>query len=195
MIIVYKIYGPNHYRDKEVCWCSLQTNMESVGSNKFIIGGDLNLVMHPKEKRGGNYTPNPSRDQLECIMRDHDLVDIIPRNRSYTWNNRRIGPSNIMERMDRTLVAVSLITPLNISTSSILSCSASDYYTISLFLGGQSNFGPLPFCFNLLWCDFQEARAIIESTWCAQVEGSPLFRWETKLKPVHTALRKWAKEH
>ena len=110
-----------------------------------IIRGDLNLVLHPKEKRGGVFSHDPSREQLECIMRDHDLVDIIPRNRSYTWNNRRLGPGNIMERLDHFLVAVSLISLLNVATSSILPCSASDHYPVSLFLGAQLNFGPLPF--------------------------------------------------
>ena len=59
MIIVYNIYDPNHYREKEVCWRTLKSDMQGEDNNNVIIGGDLNLVMHAKEKRGGSFTPNP----------------------------------------------------------------------------------------------------------------------------------------
>jgi len=57
-----------------------------------------------EEKFGGNYHTNPSREALEEIMEQHKLIDIPPNNGKYTWTNRRIGKSNIKERLDRILI-------------------------------------------------------------------------------------------
>eukprot|EP00253_Pinus_taeda_P010059 PITA_10059 len=69
-IVIYNVYAPNHYRDKEVCWASLSNNIAEEDSNNIILGGDLNLILHANEKRGGNFTPDPFRNQLENIMQD-----------------------------------------------------------------------------------------------------------------------------
>eukprot|EP00253_Pinus_taeda_P013489 PITA_13489 len=80
-VTVYNVYALNQYREKEMCWNTLEASIEEEQNNNLIIAGDLNLVMHANEKRGGNFTPDPSRSRLEAIMQEHDLVDIRPKNR------------------------------------------------------------------------------------------------------------------
>lgn len=67
-VTVYNIYGPNHYKDKEVCWSTMKAFIDSKGNINIIIGGDLNLIMHANEKRGGSFNTDHSRGQLETII-------------------------------------------------------------------------------------------------------------------------------
>eukprot|EP00253_Pinus_taeda_P031705 PITA_31705 len=100
MVRIYNIYSPNQYREKEACWNTLEANLEEDQDNNLILAGDLNLVLHANEKRGGTFTADPFRNRLEHIMQGQELVDIKPKNRLYTWSNRRLGAGNIMERLD-----------------------------------------------------------------------------------------------
>lgn len=69
-------------------------------AGKIILGGYLNLVRSIEEKFGGTYHTDPSRDILEEIMEQHNLIDILPSNGKYTWSNKRVGKSNIKERLN-----------------------------------------------------------------------------------------------
>ena len=62
--------------------------MEKEEKLNYIIGGDINLILRAKEKRGGNFTTDPSREKLENIMAEHNLVGIVPNNRCFTWSNK-----------------------------------------------------------------------------------------------------------
>ena len=73
-------------------------------ARKIILGGDLNLVRSIEKKFGGTYHTDPSRDTLEELMEQHNLIDIMPNNGKYTWSNKRVGKSNIKERLDRILI-------------------------------------------------------------------------------------------
>lgn len=166
--------------------------MEEDNSN-IILGGDFNLILHANEKRGGSFMPDPFRNQMENIMQNGDLIDIIPKNRKYTWSNRRLGSSNIMERLDRFLVNVSLLSLFLVVNSSILPFAASDHYPIILAMDMHCPLGPLPFKYNHIWSNYQAAINIIQHTWGQHIEGSLGFIWENKLRNVQKALKNWAK--
>lgn len=99
---------------KYICPQSLQGKITLLGHNersfkktqagKIILGGDLNMVRSIEEKFGGIYHTDPSRNTLEEIMEQYSLLDIPPNNEKYTWNNKRVGKSNIKERLDRILI-------------------------------------------------------------------------------------------
>eukprot|EP00253_Pinus_taeda_P033369 PITA_33369 len=192
-LIIYNVYLPNHYREKEQCWTDLKENMDNEQNPNIILTGDFNLALHANEKRGGNFTHDPFRSQLEEIMSDHELIDIIPKNRKYTWNNRRLGPGNIMERLDRILVNISLLSTFTAGHTKILNATASDHFPILLTLDSHSQLGPIPFSYNPLWRNIEEAEEIIETTWKHHVEGSPSHIWETKIRNTRKALKEWAK--
>lgn len=190
---IYNIYSPNHFREKEVCWTTLEEDLEEERDNNLILAGDLNLVMHSNEKRGGNFTADNFRNRLEHIMQEKDLVDLKPKNRKYTWSNRRLGAGNIMERLDRFLVNIGFLSSFSNGQSDILNTSASDHFPITLTLQSQSHLGPLPFKYSSLWNQIPTARDIVKHAWSQHVEGSPIFIWESKLKQTRQALKTWAK--
>eukprot|EP00253_Pinus_taeda_P006959 PITA_06959 len=192
-IVIFNVYVPNHYRDKGNCWETLSNHILEGDSNNTIVGSDFNLILHANEKRGGKFLPDPFRNQMENVMHIGDLIDTTPKNRKFTWNNRRLGSHNIMERLDRFLVNISILSTFSSVNSAIFHFSASDHYPITLELKIHCNLGPLPFKFNQLWSEQQSTRNIIQHTWRQHIEGSPSFIWESKLKNVQAALRKWAK--
>ena len=194
-VTVYNVYAPNQYREKEMCWNTLEASIEEEQNNNLIIAGDLNLVMHANEKRGGNFTPDPSRSRLEAIMQEHDLVDIRPKNRRYTWSNRRIGAGNIMERLDRFLISIAYLSTFSTGHSNILNVSASDHYPIMLTLHSHCQLGPIPFKYCAIWNRIPAAKDVVRQAWVQHVEGSPNYIWETKLKRVRQALKNWARNN
>eukprot|EP00253_Pinus_taeda_P004529 PITA_04529 len=168
-IIVYNVYVPNQYREKEICWDTLIANMEMDRNANLIVAGDFNLVMHANEKQGGNFTSDPFRSRLEAIIQDHDLVDIRPKNRRYTWSNRRC--------------------------SNILNVATSDHYPITLNLQLHCPLGPIPFKYSANWNRLPAAREVVYAAWTQHVEGSPTHIWETKLKKARQDLKNWAKSN
>lgn len=192
---MYNVYAPNQYREKEICRDTLKASIEIDRNTNLIVAGDFNLVLHANEKRGGNFTSDPSRSRLEAIIQDHDLVDIKPKNRRYTWSNRRIGASNIMERLDQFLVSIEYLSTFSIGYSSTLNVSASDHYSITLNLQSHCPLGPIPFKYSAIWNRIPATKEVVQATWVHHVEGSTTYIWETKLKRVRQALKNWAKSN
>eukprot|EP00253_Pinus_taeda_P003424 PITA_03424 len=98
-----------------------------------------------------------------------------------------------MERLDRFLVNISLLSSFAAGHTKILNATASDHFPILLTLDPHSQLGPIPFRYNPLWRNNAEAEAIIEATWKHHVEGSPSHIWETKIRSTRKALKDWAK--
>jgi len=98
---------------------------------------------------------------LETIIQDHELVDVVPKNRRYTWSNCRFGMGNIMERLDRFLINVVFLSSFSVVYASILSTSASDHYPIILTLETQCPLGPIPFKYSSLWNWVPAVREIV----------------------------------
>jgi len=149
--------------------------------------------LHANEKCGGCLTPDPFISQLEKIMQQGDLVDVIPKNQKYTWSNRRLGSSNIMERLDQFLVNISLLSTFSVVSATILPYATSDHFPITLAFKSHRPLGPLPFKYNHIWNGYQGVKELVQQTWRQHVEGSPCFIWESKLKNVKKVLKNWAK--
>lgn len=179
----------NHCRDKDSCWHDLKESLDAEENTNIILGGDFNLILHANEKRGGSFTPDPYRIQLENIMQEHDLMDFPPKNHRYTWNNRRMGAGNIMERLDKILINITLLSAFSIGYANILTCSASAHFPITLTLENHRPLGPIPFSYSSLWNDIPAVVGIVYSSWIQHVEGSPSFIWETKLQKTKQAIK------
>ena len=83
-------------------------------------------------------------------MQEHDLVDVIPKNRRYSWNNRRLGKDNIMEWLDIILINTTLLYVYSIAYAVILPYLGSDHYPTSLVLEAHCPLGPIAFIYSSL---------------------------------------------
>ena len=126
-------------------------------------------------------------------MQEHDLMNVPPKNRCNTRNNHRMGVGNIMERLDRILINITLLSTFSIGYASILMCSASVHFPITLTLENHRSLGPIPFRYSSLWNDIPAVAGIVYNSWIQHVEGSLSFIWETKLWKKKQAIKEWAK--
>lgn len=56
-----------------------------------IYGGDFNMITSLEEKKGGVRTLNRDAEAFNSFIRAVNLVDMLPKNGLYTWNNKRGG--------------------------------------------------------------------------------------------------------
>ena len=73
------------------------------------MAGDLNIVLDPKEKWGGNIGKDQFQEMVDSLIHAHDLLDLNPKKGSFTWTNNRLGLAQISARLDRFLVQSSLL--------------------------------------------------------------------------------------
>lgn len=104
-----------------------------------------------------------------------------------------MGAGNIMERLDRILINITLLSTFSIGYANILTCSASDHFPITLTLENHRPLGPIPFRYSSLWNDIPAVTGIVYSSWIQHVEISPGFIWETKIWKTKQAIKEWAK--
>ena len=93
-----------HYLEKKYFLNTLVEFLESYTHSNIILAGHFNLVMRPKEKKGGKNGRDPMLHFVEDLIQHWDLVDINPKRGSYTWYNNQIGTQPIATRLDRFLV-------------------------------------------------------------------------------------------
>ena len=58
-ISLFNLYVPVNYLEKKICWKTLSKYMEIHSLTNIIVVGDLNIILDPKEKRGGNRGKDP----------------------------------------------------------------------------------------------------------------------------------------
>ena len=67
------------------------------------------MITSLEEKKGGIRTLNRDAEAFTSFIRRANLVDILPRNGSFTWTNRRAGDRHIASRLDRFLIFDSIL--------------------------------------------------------------------------------------
>lgn len=140
------------------------------------------MVRSIEENFGGIYQTDPSRDALEEIMEQHNLLYIPPSNGKYTWGNKRVGKSNIKERLDRILIQENIAVVCSAIKTKIIHTTTSDHKPMAIVMGKMENQGPLPFRYSSIWDSNIEIIELIKEAWEPRVSRSPQYIWETKLK-------------
>lgn len=185
---------PNTYKDKMATWTFLSNLWNSIDPSSYIIGGDLNTHLSPREKKGGSKVRDPFSENLTDLMSDWDMEDIKPIKGNYTWNNRWVGLQHVATCLDCFLISNNfLLSHLDMS-SQILPYVISDHKPITLSFLSPQIFGPLPFRFNQLWMDNPTIPTLVAQAWTTSFSGSPNFVWESKLKSVKLSLKDWVKK-
>jgi len=65
-----------------------------------VLGGDFNIVLKAREKRGGLPVLDPFLERMEDLMLEWDSVDFPPNTGKCTWSNKRNRNSHIVTRID-----------------------------------------------------------------------------------------------
>ena len=94
-LALFNVYVPVNYIEKNVCQKSLSDFMEIHSPTNITVVGDLNIILDPKEKKGGDWGKDPFQDLVESLIHDRDLLEFKPKKGRFTWTNNRIGAIGI----------------------------------------------------------------------------------------------------
>ena len=182
-----------HFQKKKDCWNLLESYLNLQQPENIIVAGDLNVTLATNEKKGGSPVRDPSREWIEDIILDWELIDIKPNKGNFTWSNKRIGPGHIAARLDRFLVHSSFLSLGLLASSKILPHYTSYHHPILLELALDQDLGPIPFRFSPLWIQHEGFMQVVSESWGRYIRGSPSFIWEEKIKRLKYDLKDWAK--
>ena len=143
IIYLFNVYAPNNAGEKKNYWDSIKSLADLENLENIIIVGDLNLNLLSSEKRGGGIVRDPTREWVEDLMQDWDLLYIKSVTGKFTWSNKRVGPRHIAERLDRFFVQSSFLLLGLEARMRILHSSVSDHKPISLELLTPKDLGPI----------------------------------------------------
>ena len=149
-VSLFNLYVPVMHMEKKECWNTLVSFLQVQNRENIIVAGDLNVTLAACEKKGGNPVRDPSREWVEDLISDWDLIDIKPRKGNFTWTNKRMGPGHVAARLYRFLVHSSYLDLGLLVSSKILPHCTSDHKPILLALDLDQNLGPIPFRFSPL---------------------------------------------
>ncbi|KAF9589172.1 hypothetical protein IFM89_019488 [Coptis chinensis] len=159
-------------------WAELENLMPNL---PWVVLGDLNVVLHNDEKKGG--LPSRRSSMLEflnwynnCDLQLSDHVGL-----KYTWCNNQHGSGRILARLDRVFYNQAWIQKFGGWRYKVGSREWSDH---SPLLGAMAHIPRphnVPFRFNQAWTSHKEFKDFMKCSWPSFVEGSPIFRMNTKL--------------
>jgi hypothetical protein len=185
------VYGSANPRDKQAFLRSFCYISNLTQHNRWIVGGDFNIIRSLKEKKGGSRRLDRDSCDFNRLIDELHLIDLEASNGLHTWTNRRTRIHQIACKLDRFLISESLMLDGVAMESTILNLSGSDHWPIQLWVDVPATPGKKPFRFEQFWLDHPDFRANIQDWW-RQAEipyGSKMYRFQQKLKNLKQTLK------
>jgi exonuclease III len=95
---IMNVYGPTRPGDKEAFLHHLEWISNHIGSQRWILGGDFNMITGLEEKKGGTRTLGNDSEHFNCIIGLLKLIDVETDNGPFTWSNR-LGGSTCLQQI------------------------------------------------------------------------------------------------
>lgn len=96
------VYGAVEADEKLYQWSYISDLAKGI-KNPWFLTGNLNIILDPGEKQGGNNTSSSSKAFVTNVTDSMGLQDADYEGAPFTWSNNRSGEANICERIDRAL--------------------------------------------------------------------------------------------
>jgi endonuclease/exonuclease/phosphatase family metal-dependent hydrolase len=126
------VYGP--CTGRRDFWQRLD-NLGLLAAENLILAGDLNLTTSSLETWGDLALSDPLTSFFQQLFFKNALIDIKPPEILPTWSNGRQGAAKISKRLDRFLIAESLLLPSYNTRAWVNLPFLSDHAPICLQLG------------------------------------------------------------
>eukprot|EP00253_Pinus_taeda_P010222 PITA_10222 len=164
-VLILGVYGPHTPGDRGNFLKNLQTAWKLYPDNDWIIGGDFNIIISLKEKKGGIRRVDQSMELFSDTIEGLRLVDILTIKGVFTWNNRRGGRNQIASRLDRFLVSETIMNRDVFIEAKIMPALGSDHWSIRLEVDIKANLGKKPFRFETFWLRHLDFVGKLEEWW------------------------------
>jgi hypothetical protein len=150
--------------NKRIFWETL-ANSGLLSADNLVMAGDLNITLSAEEMWGSSNFSVSLADQLKSIFKSKNLVDIRPDRMVPTWRNGRQGSQAISKRLDRCIIAESLIISRDYYRSWVEFPFISDHAPIVFQMDNVPTIKIYPFKFNPTWAMDDEFKCLVFSVW------------------------------
>jgi len=106
---ITNVYGPPRLGDKEAFLQHLEWVTGHLFPQRWILGGDFNMITGLEEKNGGNRSLVNDNMLFNHTIGLLDLIDVGTNNGPFTWSNRRSGAQHVFDRLDRFLISEAIM--------------------------------------------------------------------------------------
>lgn len=181
------MYGEARWRDKHLTWQRLR-ELRAVCDMPWMVLGDLNEIMYPFEKEGGNVRPERYMQAFRDAVQDCNLTDFGYVGDRYTWQR-----GNIRERLDRALTNEMWNDKFNNAVLENLEYSRSDHRPLLMHCDttSEERFGPSVLrWFDARWLKERNFHDVVQAAWGADTQLSD-GSLADKLALVHKRLHMW----
>jgi hypothetical protein len=155
------------------------------------MGGDFNIIRSPIEKNNSNYSDRwPFL--FNAVIDSLNLRDLELTGRNFTWANHQ--QNQTFEKLDRILVCTEFESQYPLSTVHALSREISDHTPLLCNTNNSSQTYQHQFKFELGWLLRDGFCDTVREVWNSIADiGTPLERWQNKIRRLRQYLRGWAK--
>ncbi|XP_075095116.1 uncharacterized protein LOC142173428 [Nicotiana tabacum] len=160
----------------------------------WLVGGDLNVVLHEYEKIGGLPIHPPEYENFAFCVNSCGLFDQGYKGSPFTWWNGRPNVKCIFKRLDRIFVNLPFQNMLPTIEVEHLIMIGSDHAPLLMTCGEQTTSFVKPFRFLNFWIKHATFKEVVKQNWEADFIGDPFLMFKHKLKKVNEALPKWSKD-
>jgi len=191
-ITLLNIYGP--YQDRIPFWEKV-FSLECLKNDSVIIGGDLNFSLGHSEVWGPQARVDILTDFFTHRLMNLNLIDIEPIRVKPTWRNMRSGDSRVAKRLDRFLVADSLVNRHFLLRQWIGSGGQSDHFPIFLEMRKGPSNPASPLKFNKVWLKDESFIKLIKENWVLydnQATLSASFHFMENIKKLKSIIKSWS---
>jgi len=191
-ITLLNIYGP--YQDRIPFWENLFSKA-CLKDSSVIIGGDLNFSLGQSEVWGPQARADPQADFFIHKLMDLDLIDIEPISLKPSWRNMRTGENRVAKRLDRFLVADSLVERQFLLRQWIGTGGQSDHFPIFLEIRKGPSMPASPLKFNKGWLKDESFINLIKGNWVpfdVQAPLSAAFQFARNIKKLKDLIKSWS---
>jgi hypothetical protein len=192
---ITNVYGPQSAQDKERFIQKLQHVKTLLNMPNWVMGGDFNMILTLEEKTGGTKRLEQDSGKFKTLIDQLNMVDIETRNGIFTWSNRCSGHQHVACRLDRFLVAETLLEGDPAMEANIMPKSGSDHWPIIFCLDPGNIPRPKPFRFEKFWLSHPDFHQLAHTWWIqAEVEhGTHMYKFQQCLKNFKQQLKIWNK--
>jgi hypothetical protein len=181
-------YGEPRWQDKQLTWQYFR-DLHAVVNLPWLVMGDINEIMYPFEKEGGNPRPQHYMKAFRDAMEESNLSDFGYTGPKFTWHRGKIR-----ERLDRALTNEAWNTKFGDAVLLNMEYSHCDHRPIMMEFDKEENYTatvPTVLRFEAKWLKEAQFRQVVEDAW---ERAGPMVQNSTlagKLAFVHDQLHKW----
>ncbi|CAA0827005.1 Unknown protein [Striga hermonthica] len=111
----------------------------------------------------------------------------------YTWGNRRDGEGFVQEKLDKIFSSLEWHSIYPTAKVAHIHRSSSDHGLLLITLEPRGVKIKKRFYFDRRWLAREGIREVVAEAWGKQQDGTPMFRFQEKVKETRVSLLKWSR--